>query len=1031
MKGIEFLNSLLLLLGSHQVLQQAFQGQEVSTRLAQFPIVEASASPGSMADNIVASCFAGAVTQAGADITNYVTSKVSSSQSMEKNYENLTNQVAKLQALRYDFEREVKKHQMKKTTTSSYHVWLRSVNKTLDDAKGLEDRYEEDRKLSSRYIHLKRRSNYSGKLEKMCEEIQKLVEEGKVLGDILVDKPIEPVLKVNAPEIKAFPSLQRPLEQVLEMLRNDKLKGIGIWGPLGVGKTTIMKNLNNHEQVAKMFDIVIWANVNDERSEEKLQEDISWWLKLKVEDILYPEDVARTIFEELKDKKYLLLLDEVMDSIELEDIGIPDNKNGSKVVFTTEFRHVCSSMADRLIEVRKLSPNEAWMMFQQMVSEVIDLPDIEPIARLVAKECARLPLLIKTIAGAFKSKDSVSEWRKGFKDLQKWPEIEIPGLTELHSFLKFCYDQLKDDQKRKCFLYGALYPAESKIYTDYLLECWAAEGLVGGTKERRFQDARDEGYDTLKHLTNVSLLEKGERMIYVSMNNSIRQVALYISSQDPDCKFFTGMSEDSPDCLEENDWQQSKRIAMIDKKLQDLPNSPNCSMLLSLLLQRNYTLTEIPQSFFEKMKTLLVLDLYGTGIESLPSSLAKLKCLKGLYLNNCIHLTVLPTEVGELHCLEVLDIRGCRICFIPFYIQKLVNLRCLRVSYYKSSNPNGCQDMDIDVIPLLAKLEELTIDVHSYDHWCKEVVDIMRQVATLKNLTTLTICFPKSEVLKTFMQHSLSWKDRKQLTSFRFYVGCQNQKRPQILEYFKYKIDRYLGYCQGNCSDNSIICDLLPETDALELIEHKDITSLVDFVNVSSFNRIRGCLIERCNKMTTIADGNKLEGGIILPKLEQLHLANLQSLQTVFWGTFSTESLSKLHTLVVSSCPMLRKLFSSGTIQQISKLQKLVIQSCIEMEELIMKTDTAGQVPTALPNLEILILIEMPKLRCLSADNSLAWPSLKELQVYKCPQLKSLPFFKDNTANLKSIEAEKIWWEALQWPQNDVKQQLQSICNLR
>ncbi|XP_039020213.1 disease resistance protein UNI-like [Hibiscus syriacus] len=979
-----------------------------------------------MADNIVASCFAGAVTQAGADITNYATTKVSLSQSMEKNFEKLKNQVAKLQALRYDYEREVKKHQMKKTTTSSYNVWLRSVNKTLENAQGLEDRYEEDCKLSSRYIHVKRRSNYSGKLEKMCEEIQKLVEDGKFLGGILVDKPIEPVLKVNAPEIKAFPSLQGPLEQVLEMLRNDKLKGIGIWGTLGVGKTTIMKNLNNHEQVAKMFDIVIWANVCSERSEEKLQEDISWRLKLKTEDILYPEDVSRTISEELKGKKYLLLLDEVMDSIELEDIGIPDNKNGSKVVFTTEFRHVCSSMADRMVEVRPLSPNEAWMMFKQMLTEVIDLPDIEPVARQVAKECARLPLLIKTIAGAFKSKDSVPEWRKGLKDLQKWPEIEIPGLTELHSFLKFCYDQLKDDQKRKCFLYGALYPAESKIYTDYLLECWAAEGLVGGTKQRRFQDARDEGYDTLKHLTNVSLLEKGERMIYVSMNNSIRQVALYISSQDPDCKFFTGMSENSPDCLEENDWQQSKRIAMIDKKMQDLPNSPNCSMLLSLLLQRNYTLTEIPQSFFENMKTLLVLDLYETGIESLPSSLANLKCLKGLYLNNCIHLTVLPPEVGELHRLEVLDIRGCRICFIPFHIQKLLNLRCLRVSYYKSSNLNGFQNMDIDVIPLLAKLEELTIDVHSYDQWCKEVVDIMRQVATLKNLTTLRICFPKSEVLKTFMQHSLSWKDREQLTSFRFFVGFQNWKSPRILKYFKYKIDRYLGYCQGSRNDNSIICDLLPETDALELIEHKDITSLVDFVNIASLNRIRGCLIERCNKMTTIADGNKVEGGVILPKLEQLHLSNLQSLQTVFWGTLWTESLSKLHTLVVSSCPMLRKLFSSGVIQQLSKLQKLAMQNCIEIEELI-----AGQDSTAFPNLETVILIEMPKLRCLSADKSSAWPSLKELQVYKCPQLKSLPFDKGNAANLKSIEGEKIWWEALQWPQNDVKEQLQSICNLR
>ncbi|XP_012468847.2 disease resistance protein RPS2 [Gossypium raimondii] len=982
-----------------------------------------------MADNILASCISEIITQAGADVTNYARTKVNLSQSMEKNYEKLKNEALKLQALRYDYEKEVQKHQMKKTTTSSYDVWLRSVNKTLENAKILEDRYQDDQKLSYRYIHLKRRSNYSGKLERICEEIQKLVEEGNFLGGFLVDKPIEPVLKVNAPQIKGFPSLQRPLEQVLELLRNDKLKGIGIWGTLGVGKTTIMKNLNNHEEIAKMFDIVIWANVCSERSEEKLQEDISWRLKLKSEDVVHPEDVARTISEELKGKKYLLLLDEVMDSIELEDIGIPDNNNGSKVVFTTEFRHVCSSLADRLIEVRPLSPNEAWMMFQQMVSDVIDLPDIEPIARLVAKECARLPLLIKTIAGAFKSKDSVSEWRKGLKDLQKWPEIEIPGLTELHSFLKFCYDQLKDDQKRKCFLYGALYPAESKIYTDYLLECWAAEGLVGGTNERRrFQDARDEGYDTLKHLTNVSLLEKGERMIYVSMNNSIRQVALYISSQDPDCKFFTGMSEDSSDFLEENDWQQSKRIAMIDKKLRDLPDSPDCSTLLSLLLQRNPNLTEIPQSFFEHMKTLLVLDLYGTGIESLPSSLAKLKCIKGLYLNNCIHLTVLPPEVGELFRLEVLDTRGCRICFIPFHIQKLVNLRCLRVSYYKSSNPNGCHDMDIDcnVIPFLAKLEELMIDVRSYDHWCKEVADIMSQVATLKNLTTLRICFPKSEVLKTFMQHSPSWKDRQQLTSFRFFVGCRNRKRPQILEYFKYKINRYLGYCQGNHGDNSIICDLLPETDALELVEHKDITSLLDFVNVASFNRIRGCLIEKCNKMTTIADGDMVEGGIILPKLEQLHLTNLQSLQTVFRGTLSTESLSKLHTIVVSSCPMLRKLFSHGVIQRLSKLQKLVIQNCVKMEELIDE-----QVSTVFPTLETLILIEMPKLRTLSVDMSLTWPSLKELQVYKCPELKSLPFDKDNVAKLKSIETEKVWWEALYWPENGVKEQLQLICNLR
>ena len=56
---------------------------------------------------------------------------------------------------------------------------------------------------------------------------------------------------------------------------------------------------------------------------------------------------------------------------------------------------------------------------------------------------------------------------------------------------------------------------------------------------------------------------------------------------------------------------------------------------------------------------------------------------------------------------------------------------------------------------------------------------------------------------------------------------------------------------------------------------------------------------------------------------------------------------------------------------------------------------------------------------------------LERASSLQVPELKSLPFDKDNAANLKSIEAEQVWWEALGWPQNGIKEQLQSICNLR
>lgn len=40
-------------------------------------------------------------------------------------------------------------------------------------------------------------------------------------------------------------------------LRDQNIKRIGVWGTIGIGKTTIMHYLNDDEKIAKMFDFVI------------------------------------------------------------------------------------------------------------------------------------------------------------------------------------------------------------------------------------------------------------------------------------------------------------------------------------------------------------------------------------------------------------------------------------------------------------------------------------------------------------------------------------------------------------------------------------------------------------------------------------------------------------------------------------------------------------------------------------------------------------------------------------------------------
>nr|XP_027118679.1 disease resistance protein RPS5-like [Coffea arabica] len=102
----------------------------------------------------------------------------------------------------------------------------------------------------------------------------------------------------------------------------------------------------------------------------------------------------------------------------------------------------------------------------------------------------------------------------------------------------------------------------------------------------------------------------------------------------------------------------ARRVSLIRSQLEELPVNPKCEGISTLFLQLNPNLRIIEELFFRRMKNLRVLDLHSTGIKLLPPSISNLTSLRGLYLNNCCDLTVLPPEIVKLKKLEVLDIRG-------------------------------------------------------------------------------------------------------------------------------------------------------------------------------------------------------------------------------------------------------------------------------------------------------------------------------------------------------------------------------------
>ncbi|BFG25438.1 hypothetical protein CerSpe_117120 [Prunus speciosa] len=113
--------------------------------------------------------------------------------------------------------------------------------------------------------------------------------------------------------------------------------------------------------------------------------------------------------------------------------------------------------------------------------------------------------------------------------------------------------------------------------------------------------------------------------------------------------------------IEEEEWSNAEKISLISHRLSTLPEDPQCSAILTLLLQENQNLRRIPESFFTCMENLQLLDLHGTRIKSLPPCISSLRNLRSLYLNNCEELEELPSEIGQLQSLEIFDLNGTGI----------------------------------------------------------------------------------------------------------------------------------------------------------------------------------------------------------------------------------------------------------------------------------------------------------------------------------------------------------------------------------
>uniref|UniRef100_A0A2N9GWJ9 Uncharacterized protein n=1 Tax=Fagus sylvatica TaxID=28930 RepID=A0A2N9GWJ9_FAGSY len=561
---------------------------------------------------------------------------------------------------------------------------------------------------------------------KKIQEVEELMNQRGGFGDsFVVDPPISRGDVLPITTIVGESTAKRTLEKIWEHVLGEDFRKIGVYGMGGIGKTTVMKEINNCLlKETDRFDNVIWVTASKASNVFKLQNDIACKLELNLSSFKDETTRASKLYVALENRKrYVLILDDMWEAFRLEDIGIPEPTlaNGCKMVLTTRDVNVCDRMNCKNIKMKLLSKDESWNLFLDIVGHdvLINNPNLKAIVEEVVKECARLPLAIITIAGSFKNVVDVSEWRNALEELRT--SIKEPNnvATTIFERLQFSYERLKDEKLQLCLLYCALYPEDYEIDRDELIEHLIDEGVIKRMKSRQVEF--DKGHTMLNKLENVSLLEGGSdnNKYFVKMHDLIRDMALQIAGP----KFMVELE----DFQDEEKWGKDLvKVSLMRNSMFEFPYiSPMCPKLSTLLLNRNNFHGSIPDSFFVHLHGLNVLDLSHTLITSLPNSVSDLENLTTLRLMDCKIFTRVPS-LAKLTALRKLDLSRSRIKEIPHGLEMLVNLR------YLSLDARDLEKMPLGILPKLTQLQVLKF------HWLSNSLGVNgEEIVKLKRLEHL------------------------------------------------------------------------------------------------------------------------------------------------------------------------------------------------------------------------------------------------------------------------------------------------------
>ncbi|CAK8577831.1 unnamed protein product [Lathyrus sativus] len=696
------------------------------------------------------------------------------------------------------------------------------------------------------------------------------------------------------------------VQKVWNSLEDDTVDVIGLYGMGGAGKTTLMKRIHNELGTRDhSFDLVLWVVVSRDCDVNKIGNDIH--KKLGIDEFFWNtsthEQRVAKIYDRLKGKKFLLMLDDLWGKLELEAIGVPDPKknNKSKVMFTTRSEDVCDKMqAQKKHKVECLSEKDAFDLFCKKVGdETLKChTEIRKLTHEMAKECGGLPLALITVGSAMAGVKSFEAWMVAKNNLRSssWTASDLED--KVFRILKFSYDKLPDKAHKNCFLYCALYPEHFEIDMDDLIDRWIAEGFLCRDDTSIF-DMYIQGKSIIEKLTLSCLLNESidiESFRYLERNNRvvkmhdvIRDMALWLARDEDENKDKVVVQGEgfSISEIDSKRLNSIERISIInDKSFLEEFHLPACPNLITICFRSQRV--------------------------SILSNLQFLKRLRVLDLSYTTSLEIISPEIGELINLEFLNISGTSVSSFPIEFKKLKNLKVFLMEYMKGFSSK------MFPLAVIKSLEQLKVFRYS-----RIYINVEDEISLLEELESL----PKLEELSIQLIDITSMPRLFNSTKLR---GCSRCLKLHYSGVDNKELDTV---------EMSSLLASMSEMTHLDCIHLFEMHSLVDGSTVTNkfhLGKLRQVRIYMCDSITHLTwlryapfleylvvyaclsiehvvkeakndedVGSESMNDNIFTNLKDLCLHNMPKLVSIYQKGLAFPSLQRI---CVSNCPNLRKL---------------------------------------------------------------------------------------------------------------------------